>query len=1423
MVQHLHIKPTLRATLHQQPKYIRWLAFSLALLIAISSVLTLIGATRSAQAATPAYRQTSQIGAPQTLHASYFATDASNNFYAADGDNYKIRKFSPTGTLLLEFGSGEWSDAVGEFGWPSGIAVKGNGEIYLSDGDNYRINVYSATGAFLRSFGTEGSTNPGEFDYNGRIRFAPNGNLYVADGARIHIFDTNDNPISQFGTDGSAPGELSYVEGIAFDTNGDVYVADNGNNRISVYDTNWTYLRTFGQYGAYPAPNGGDLYYPGGIDVTSDGYVLVGSGNTVKWFNKATGTYVQRIGLASGLTSHTPGIPDGVDDVVVSNDGKIHVLESGMARIQTYASDGSYLSQFGDAGNDSGQFWGPLSVDTDNSDNIYVVDSVNDRIQKFDQGGNFLLAFGSEGSGNGQFRRPRDIAVSPFNGQLYVTEWTSGPQSARVQIFDQNGNYISQFGSQGQGDGQFASNTTLAISPVNGDVYVSDDSHNAGGRIQVFSATGTFLRNWSPILAYDYQNGPSDITIDSVGNIYITALGTGHIFKYNPSEQLTATLGQRAARDADEDGNSGGYAAIQVADNGMIYVADTGLHYINILDDQGKLIGRVGSHGSGQNQFEWPQDIALDSANRLIVPDDGNNRIAIYSIDNSISPPSAPQNTIASKTNNEINLTWSAPSSNGNGTIREYRIETSMLDTHAAWETYSIVPATQTSLTLSGLPADRYQVRVTAWNEAGAGTPTVIGGNIQLANPLKYERTYELPPGQDFAAGFGLYSDGSFTIPSRNLSTRLQYDTTGAFTTRLGSFGTGPTQGKYYGGADTDAADNLYVADRSNVRIDKYAKDGTLIGNYSSGLIPTGLSVDRTNGYYYVATQGAVRKYTLGGVFVSIFAPAITSSRAVDVAPDGYIYIAHQTGGVPEVAKYNAAGTKLSAFPIPQTGAWGVSLVSVAVFSSGEIVVSDEYNHIVSIFANDGTPMGTLGYSTVTDPYYGGDYFNRFNLPENITIVNDLAYIPDGRNGRVKVYSLAPAAAQTVPSTPQVVTGDTSVANEATINWAAPADDGGSAITDYLLEYKLATDSSWISVNVTAPASNQLLSGLAAGQYNVRMSATNSTGTSDTSTPLSLTVTGPGAPASAPTPPQAVTVNDSAPNTLVVNWQSPASDGGSAITSYLLEYKQTSDSVWTTASISAPNTTHTLLALSPGSYQIRLSAINAIGASTTTTPLTATISDPPTPPIPDTPAAPPANPAPSGVISVSTPSATPTNSNDRSSAADEQATSPASQSQPVQAVEGSNTGQVLVTWQPPANTHPSSYIIEYRDASIPESDTTTPWKQLKQLPGDRTSTTITLPAGEFTVRVAAVMPGDTVGRVILGVAIVKVAKAITESDGTHFTPVTTEATDTTVRNWIIACVALLAIATFFLVFLLWKKRRKKANLSSAQLPPQRWS
>ncbi len=45
----------------------------------------------------------------------------------------------------------------------------------------------------------------------------------------------------------------------------------------------------------------------------------------------------------------------------------------------------------------------PRVIAVDSSNNVYVADSGNYRVEKFDSNGNYLTQWGSYGSGNGQF------------------------------------------------------------------------------------------------------------------------------------------------------------------------------------------------------------------------------------------------------------------------------------------------------------------------------------------------------------------------------------------------------------------------------------------------------------------------------------------------------------------------------------------------------------------------------------------------------------------------------------------------------------------------------------------------------------------------------------------------------------------------------------------------------------------------------------------------------------------------------------------------------------------------------------------------------------------------------------------------------------------------------------------------------------
>jgi hypothetical protein len=76
--------------------------------------------------------------------------------------------------------------------------------------------------------------------------------------------------------------------------------------------------------------------------------------------------------------------------------------------------------------------------------------------------------------------------------------------------------YVTQWGMQGTGDGQF--NYPIGVAVDNsGNVYVTDESNN---RVQKFSSSGTYLSQFGTTGNGDGQlRRPIGITVDSSGNI----------------------------------------------------------------------------------------------------------------------------------------------------------------------------------------------------------------------------------------------------------------------------------------------------------------------------------------------------------------------------------------------------------------------------------------------------------------------------------------------------------------------------------------------------------------------------------------------------------------------------------------------------------------------------------------------------------------------------------------------------------------------------------------------------------------------------------------------------------------------------------------------------------------------------------------
>lgn len=145
-------------------------------------------------------------------------------------------------------------------------------------------------------------------------------------------------------------------------------------------------------------------------------------------------------------------------DVVVT-DEEMFVLDISSHSIKVYdLQSGDLKRTFGGRGKGFGEYNYPSNMVMDDEGNIHVCDAMNFRIQKIDQNGKSLLQFGRVGRTPGHFARPKGIAVDR-DGIVYVVD----SQLGIVQLFDREGTPLMFLGRTGLGDGQLYSPAQITI------------------------------------------------------------------------------------------------------------------------------------------------------------------------------------------------------------------------------------------------------------------------------------------------------------------------------------------------------------------------------------------------------------------------------------------------------------------------------------------------------------------------------------------------------------------------------------------------------------------------------------------------------------------------------------------------------------------------------------------------------------------------------------------------------------------------------------------------------------------------------------------------------------------------------------------------------------------------------------------------
>jgi sugar lactone lactonase YvrE len=289
-----------------------------------------------------------------------------------------------------------------------------------------------------------------------------------------------------------------------------------------------------------------------------------------------------------------PGLPFGEPAApAVDPEGNVWVPDAAYDQFLIFAPDATFLESWGAPGNGDGEFRfaNPRAqgnhngggVAFDQAGNIYVADTGNVRIQKFGPDRAFITSWGSEGAGAGQFRRPVDVAV----------------------------------------DGQ-------------GRVYVSDEDRDA---IEVFTSDGEWLASWptsgapAGIAAAPASGNP----LDPNGAAVLWVAQSDGVLAFSAAGERLATWGA-AGEDNEAFRNP---LDVAVDEAGRVFVAEHDADLVRVLAPDGTVLGALGQPGAEPGKFQTPRGIALDGEGHAYVVEDGANRLQKLQL----LPPLAPAGT----------------------------------------------------------------------------------------------------------------------------------------------------------------------------------------------------------------------------------------------------------------------------------------------------------------------------------------------------------------------------------------------------------------------------------------------------------------------------------------------------------------------------------------------------------------------------------------------------------------------------------------------------------------------------------------------------------------------------------------------------------------------------------------------------------
>ena len=550
----------------------------------------------------------------------------------------------------------------------------------VTDYFNYQVRQYTEEWSYATTLPQPAAATGDPESVLAAVAVDPrNGDVFVAKPKpdTLAHYDAAGNRLPDVVVDPGA-GAQTYTAWLTIDDEGYIYVLDShlwntatdpsrliklapgGGSQVAVWDL------------SFPGQAAGQFY---GIDVGDDGRIyLADSINRRVLVLSAEGALLRTIGTPGG-PEQPGGLSGDLRSVLVDDaGGRLYVVDALQNQIEAFSLDGTPLFRAGGEGSGPGQLVAPRQLAMGPGGELWTTEYGNYRVQAFDPATGASLDIAPSplpDRPQGQLGQPRDVAVDPATGDVWVTDtwnqrfcrfaadgahegcwggrgnsppygvkyprgigfdpvnrrvWVANNAAGTIYVYDDQANFLFQVGSEDNRrnsvPGMFEK--PFDVSFGNGYAYVSDVGNTYAGntvKVKVLDAAtgtevGTIARN-SRAVAVDA----------ATGEVYVADAGANQqkIYVYPPTGGAALrSFGSKGTG----DGKFTGLWGVTVTD-GVVYATDEAQSRVQAFTTGGTFLGKWGAVGAGPHQLRNPSGLTHDAEGRLYVADASNDRVVV--------------------------------------------------------------------------------------------------------------------------------------------------------------------------------------------------------------------------------------------------------------------------------------------------------------------------------------------------------------------------------------------------------------------------------------------------------------------------------------------------------------------------------------------------------------------------------------------------------------------------------------------------------------------------------------------------------------------------------------------------------------------------------------------------------------------------